>query len=228
MTSRENKRVRRRLFIIGAIAVATVLWVLWGAIQVQPWTSPPFPKSWAMREARSVQRFITAKHMGVELRHAAIVGEDTGFFMHHGIDFIAVSEAIAQYTKGRHLRGASTITQQLAKNLFLGPERSLCRKTSEARLALWLEVFLNKHQILSRYLNVIEFGPKLYGVQAAALHYYGVQPSALSREQAAGLAACIPSPKRHNPKTQTKAWFRRRAIILERMEATEHLRDYFE
>jgi membrane peptidoglycan carboxypeptidase len=115
------------------------------------------------------------------------------------------------------LRGASTISQQLAKNLFLSPRRTVWRKIREAHLAWWLERRLGKRRILELYLNVVEFGPGLFGAEAASQHYFGVASGDLTVEQAASLAAAIPSPGRDNPTTDTRRWRFRRDVILRRM-----------
>ena len=147
-----------------------------------------------------------------------VVAEDIGFFRHDGIDWTAVREAFDEWRRGEGLRGASTITQQLAKNLFLSGERTLFRKLQEARLARALERTLGKQRILELYLNVIELGDGVLGVEAAARRYYGRSASDLDRRQAAGLAAAIPSPRRDNPATRTRTWSYREAVVLGRLQ----------
>jgi monofunctional biosynthetic peptidoglycan transglycosylase len=131
---------------------------------------------------------------------AVLAAEDSGFYLHRGIDWEAVKRARAyneaQAKKGgKKLRGASTLTQQLAKNLYLSGERTLWRKAREAAIATVLEVVLTKQEILAHYLSAIEWGETTYGCQAASRRYFKCPASRLSREQAAWLAAMIPSPR---------------------------------
>ena len=126
---------------------------------------------------------------------AVIAAEDNLFCHHHGIDWEAVGTALEDYSKGKRLRGASTITMQTAKNLFLWPDRHYLRKALEVYLALFLDAFLPKRRIIEIYLNIAELGPGIYGVEAAAQHHFGVPAGKLSRRQAALLAAVLPNPR---------------------------------
>jgi monofunctional biosynthetic peptidoglycan transglycosylase len=133
------------------------------------------------------------------LAHAVIAAEDTRFFEHGGIDWQAVSEALEDARRGRP-RGGSTLSQQLAKNLFLTTHSRLWRKTLEIPLTYLTEWVLTKERILELYLNVAEWGPEgVFGAEAAARRHYGVAALALTREQAARLAACLPAPRRRVP-----------------------------
>lgn len=152
-----------------------------------------------------------------ELAVAVLVGEDLGFFSHAGVDPRAIWEAVRQWVGGRRLRGASTLTQQLARTLFLSNDRSFVRKLREARLAAWLDRKLGKRRVLELYLNVVEFGPGVYGAEAAARRYYNCGAGELNAAQAAGLAAAIPSPAVDNPATRSPRWRARRDIIAGRM-----------
>ena len=126
---------------------------------------------------------------------AVIASEDQRFIEHHGIDFKSLNAAIDDYRSGDDLRGASTITQQVAKNLFLWPGRSFARKALEAYFALLIETCWSKQRILEVYLNVAELGPGVFGVEAAAQRYFGTHADALSAAQAALLAAVLPNPR---------------------------------
>ncbi|MDP4547139.1 monofunctional biosynthetic peptidoglycan transglycosylase [Marinobacter sp. MDS2] len=126
---------------------------------------------------------------------AVMASEDQRFLEHHGVDFQAVHKAVSEYQAGEGLRGASTITQQTAKNLFLWNGRSFVRKTIEAGLALTIDALWPKRRILEVYLNIAEFGRGVYGVQAASRAYYGIPAGVLSARQAAQLAAVLPNPK---------------------------------
>jgi monofunctional biosynthetic peptidoglycan transglycosylase len=131
-----------------------------------------------------------------DLGLAVIVAEDQRFFEHAGFDLNAITRALNESTGGGRLRGASTISQQLAKNLFLWPSRSLIRKSLEAWFAAWLEWVWSKRRILETYLNVAQFGPCLFGAGAASGRYFNTEAIALSPDEAALLAAVLPNPKR--------------------------------
>jgi monofunctional glycosyltransferase len=133
------------------------------------------------------------------LQHAVIAAEDARFYQHHGIDWKEVSNAIDDAEEGGRVRGASTITQQLLKNLFLTDTRCPLRKAVEWTMAAPAEMILSKQRILELYLNVIEWGPGVYGAEAAARYHYRTVASKLGRDQAARLAAVIPSPARRRP-----------------------------
>jgi monofunctional biosynthetic peptidoglycan transglycosylase len=136
--------------------------------------------------------------MAPALRHAVIVAEDANFYRHHGIDWEAAWEALERNVEERRLyRGGSTITQQLAKNLYLDPEKTLWRKFTEALIALRMERRLKKARILELYLNVVEWGRGIYGADAAARHYFNTLAAELTIQEAAWLAAILPSPLRY-------------------------------
>ncbi|QUX94056.1 monofunctional biosynthetic peptidoglycan transglycosylase [Marinomonas sp. CT5] len=130
---------------------------------------------------------------------AVVASEDQRFPQHFGIDFTAISKALDQYDDGDGLRGASTITQQTAKNLFLWPGRSFIRKGLEAGLAIGLETLWGKKRILEVYLNIAEFGKGIYGVEAASQYYFGRSASQLTMNQAARLAVLLPNPRKRDP-----------------------------
>jgi monofunctional biosynthetic peptidoglycan transglycosylase len=183
---------------------------------------------------------LPADSMSPWLARAAVAGEDEAFRSHHGIDFHALREAIG-YRRGSfswsnprdraelkralglawrrrdRLRGASTITQQLAKNLYLSPSRNPLRKLKEAVIAYRLEAALDKDRILELYLDVAEFGPDLWGVAAASRHYFGVSPSRLSIAQAALLAATLPRPLTSNPTFRSGYALARQQLILRKL-----------
>jgi monofunctional biosynthetic peptidoglycan transglycosylase len=144
--------------------------------------------------------FVPLAAISPQLQHAVISAEDGRFYQHHGVDWKEVQQVIDQdMDSGRLGRGASTITQQLVKNLFLTTHRSIIRKGVELTLAPVMERILSKQRILELYLNVIEWGPGVYGAQAAARSWYGIPAARINREQAARLAALIPSPLRRQP-----------------------------
>jgi monofunctional biosynthetic peptidoglycan transglycosylase len=151
------------------------------------------------RKAHIAQSWVPLSRVSRHLIHAVLSSEDQGFFAHEGIDWKAIEESIHKdVERGRFARGGSTITQQLAKNLYFGTSKTLGRKARELVVTRWLEADLSKARILELYLNLIEWGDGIYGCEAAARHWYGKPASALSAGEAAGLAAMIPNPRRLN------------------------------
>ncbi len=156
------------------------------------------------------------------MKIAVIASEDQKFPVHHGLDYEAIEKAMI-YNDKKHqpLRGASTITQQVAKNLFLWSGRSYIRKGLEAYFALLIELFWDKKRILTVYLNIAEMGPKIYGVGAASKIYFKKKAIHLSRSQAALLAAVLPNPKRYSVKKSSKYTRFRKKWILKQMRKIE-------
>jgi monofunctional biosynthetic peptidoglycan transglycosylase len=166
--------------------------------------------------ARLEYRPVRLSRIPRSVQRAVLVSEDAAFFSHGGFDWFEVREAVREAWEEREFpRGASTISQQLARNLFLSPARTPFRKLREALIARRLEAALSKPRILELYLNVIEFGRGVYGVDAASRRYFGVGVENVGRREAAALAATIPSPRRNNPASGT-ASFRRRADLAYR------------
>lgn len=153
-----------------------------------------------------------AKGQSALLERMVIIAEDSRFKTHHGIDFVEMREA---WAAGGH-RGASTITQQLAKNLYLSPSRSVFRKLKEAVTAVRLDLVLPKERIMELYLSVAEWGPGVWGADAASRAYFGVPVSRLSNAQAAALAATLPQPRTSNPAYRPARMLSRRDLILAR------------
>ena len=146
--------------------------------------------------------------------NAVLAAEDGRFFSHPGIDWRALERAYERNKRAGKVRlGGSTITMQLAKNLYLSTERSFLRKAKEAIIALRLEKELSKKRILEIYLNIIELGEGIFGVEAAARHYYKKSAASLTRDEAARLAAIIPSPRKHTPHDNSNFTLRRASII---------------
>ena len=152
------------------------------------------------------------------LKRAVLVAEDINFFSHRGFETAEIRNAIDEALRdGGRSRGASTITQQLAKNLWLSPSRNPWRKAKEAILTWQLERALSKRRILELYLNVAELGPGIYGAGAASLHYFGKPAAALGDEEAAQLAASLPNPTAWHPGVRSAAYRRYAASIEQRM-----------
>jgi monofunctional biosynthetic peptidoglycan transglycosylase len=153
------------------------------------------------RKPRVAQSWVPLSRVSRHLIHAVLASEDQSFFGHGGVDWKAIEESIERNVERRRFaRGGSTITQQLAKNLYFGTRKSLLRKARELVVARWLEADLTKARILALYLNLIEWGDGVYGCEAAARHWYGKPASDLTAGEAAGLAAMIPNPRRLNPR----------------------------
>lgn len=148
--------------------------------------------------------------ISASLKRALVAAEDSKFMQHHGFDFDGMQKALERNEKrGRIAAGGSTITQQLAKNLFLWPEKSLLRKGQEAVITLMIETTWSKRRILEVYMNEIEWGKGIFGAEAAARHYFGIPASALSDYQAAMLAAMVPSPSTTTARARRKAYYDR-------------------
>jgi len=148
---------------------------------------------------------------------AVVAAEDQKFPDHWGFDLKAIRNAVEHNARGRHMRGASTLTQQVARNLFLWQGRSYLRKGLEAWFTLLLELFWSKQRILEVYLNIAETGPQTFGIQAAAKRYFGRSASTLSREQAALIAAVLPNPLRFHADRPSEYVLSRRNHILQQM-----------
>jgi monofunctional biosynthetic peptidoglycan transglycosylase len=170
------------------------------------------------RPLRRVQRWVAYTRISPNLKRAVLTAEDDAFFEHEGVDLEQLKNAIQEdLEKGRAFRGASTITQQLAKNLYLSPSRDPLRKLRELIITRRLEAALPKARIFEIYLNVIEWGDGIWGAEAAARAYFGTSAASLSREQAALLAGAIINPRRYSPAHPPARLIRRQRIILSRM-----------
>jgi monofunctional biosynthetic peptidoglycan transglycosylase len=143
--------------------------------------------------------YVPMRSISPTLPHAVVAAEDTRFFQHHGFDWTEVEKAVQEDREGGRSRGASTITQQLVKNLFFTTSRSFIRKGLETTVVPIVELLLPKQRILELYLNVVEWGPGIYGAEAAAQNYYRIPARRLSREQSIDLASVLPAPLRRKP-----------------------------
>ena len=168
--------------------------------------------------AQLQKQWLPYERISPHLKRALIASEDGKFVMHQGFDWDGIQKAMVKNEKkGKAVAGGSTITQQLAKNLFLSPERSLFRKGEEAVIAVMIETAWSKRRIFEVYLNVIEWGNGIFGAEAAARHYYGISASQLSAEQAARLAAMVPSPRFYDRNRNAPGLVRKSEVILARM-----------
>jgi monofunctional glycosyltransferase len=166
------------------------------------------------------QVWVPLDRISPHLLHAVIVSEDGTFYENGGVDWYEVEESIQKnLEEGKAARGGSTISQQLSKNLFLSTSKDPLRKLKELVITLRMERVLPKERILEIYLNVIEWGNGVFGAEAASRKYFGKSASAITRDEAARLAAVIPSPLRHQPNQPSEYVDRRASLILERMTA---------
>lgn len=217
----------RRLWRRAAPAIFKLVlscYAFWiGSLVLLRWVTPPTTgvhmqrrvESW-FRKGPYEKRFtpVPLAKVSPHLRHAVVAGEDTRFYEHWGLDPGAMADAARDATGARkRLRGASTLTQQLIKNLFFTTHGNPMRKVVEWTLAPVADLILGKERILELYLNLIEWGPGVYGAEAAARYHYRAPASTLSRDQSARLAACVPAPRRRRPATMNQYG----AIIENRM-----------
>jgi monofunctional glycosyltransferase len=157
--------------------------------------------------------FVPLSQISRDFQHAVVAAEDARFYQHHGFDWHAMEIAAEGDVEGGRIRGGSTLTQQLVKNLFFGTDRSILRKGAEFTLVPVAELVLGKQRILELYLNVVEWGPGVYGAEAACRYYYRTSARSIDRQQAAQLAAILPLPLKRRPDHMN----RYSALILERM-----------
>lgn len=167
-------------------------------------------------------QWIPYQHISIHLKRALIAAEDAKFTEHEGFDWEGIQKAYEKnMRKGKIVAGGSTISQQLAKNLFLSSQKTPWRKMQEAVITLMLEKMMSKRRILEIYMNVIEWGEGVFGAEAAAQHYFGVSAKNLSPEQAAKLAAMAPRPRFYETRLQSRGLQKRAYRILARMPASQ-------
>jgi len=186
------------------------------------WMDPPFTvvhierrvQAWMHKKAYHKRyMFVGLGRIAPDLQHAVVAAEDARFFQHHGFDWHEIHSAVEDQLEEGRGRGASTITQQLVKNLFFGTGRSFLRKGAEVTLVPVAELGLGKRRILELYLNVVEWGPGIYGAQAASRYHYATAARNVGRQQAARLAAILPAPLKRRPERMNEYSER----ILDRM-----------
>ena len=224
-----NRLGRATLLVIAALVAIALLWLAWIAAHIGWYRFEP-PRETAFMaqrhdEARAksanvtqLYRWVPYARISVQLKRAMIVAEDAKFAAHGGFDWDGMEKARDKNRqKGHVVAGGSTITQQLAKNLFLSPAKSYWRKAEEAVITVLLEAMLPKQRIFELYLNVIEWGNGVFGAEAAAQRYFGVTAAQLSAEQAARLAAMVPSPRLFERRPDSVYLAGRVATILARM-----------
>lgn len=231
------KRYLRRLLIVaGALLILMIGYGGYAAATLPDVASlsKTNPRTTALMEQRAAERntqvrpirmWVSYNSISQHLRNAVLVAEDGSFFQHEGIDLHELKEAIKKdWEEGRFARGGSTITQQLAKNLYLSTSKNPLRKIRELLIARQMEQHLSKQRIFEIYLNVIEWGDGVYGIGPASQKYFGKSPSALLPEEAAVLAGMIPSPRSYSPaRGITSYLMKRKTELLRRMLRYKYL-----
>ncbi len=215
--------------IVVLLLVVLLAYQAWIAAQIAWWVNHN-PESSAFMEdrlelllsknpkARLQHQWVPYKNISTHLKQALIVSEDDKFVDHEGFDWEGIQKAYEKnLQKGKIVAGGSTISQQLAKNLFLSTKRTPWRKGEEALITLMLEAMMSKERIFEIYLNTIEWGNGVFGAEAAARHYYGVSAAQLASFQAAKLAAMVPNPRFYDRNREAPGLMRKTGIILERM-----------
>jgi monofunctional glycosyltransferase len=218
-----HRRSRFRSFLRWLVFVAVALWSLAAlSLVAMRWIDPPTTAVHIQRRLqacihhtpyRERYTFVPLSQISPNLQHAVIAAEDGRFYQHHGFDWQAIQKDAQQDMEGDRIRGGSTLTQQLVKNLFFGTGRSFLRKGAETTLVPVAELVLGKHRILELYLNVVEWGPGIYGAEQACHAYDGVPARNIGRDQSARLAAILPAPLKRRPERMNSY----SAIILNRM-----------
>lgn len=201
--------------------VSSIVWVV-AARFIPIWVTPLM----IIRSVESIfegefpknsKSWVSIEDISPNMVQAVVASEDNLFLTHHGFSFDAITKAFEHNQKGKRIRGGSTISQQTAKNVFLWPDRSYLRKGLEAYFTVLTELVWSKERIMEVYLNVIEMGDGIYGVEAASLEYFGKNASELSKSQAALVAACLPNPRRFNAGNPSGYIQRRKSKIVSLM-----------
>ncbi len=202
----------------------TTIWPDWQKFSHGPVAKSAFIKHYQQQSANRQQprlhwKPVPRNRISPHVQKAVIVAEDARFYQHSGFDVIALKDAMDYNIEKRQMKyGASTISQQVVKNMFFSASRDPLRKWHELIFTISMEFFVPKKRILSTYLNIAEFGKGIYGVEAAARHYWNTTAKQLTHRQAIELAATLPSPVKHNPKTRTPYFIKRAKKISRHME----------
>jgi monofunctional biosynthetic peptidoglycan transglycosylase len=228
------KALRRSVwYAFGAVLIAILLYQFWVLAHIWYWAdhNPAMTSIMEIRieqlrrhdpKARLQQQWVPYDHIAMTLKRAVIAAEDANFVENEGFDWDGIRHAFFEdLKKGRLAAGGSTITQQLAKNLFLSSKRTIWRKAEETLITIMLDIVMTKRRILEIYLNVVEWGNGIFGAQAAARHYFGVSAARLSAAQAAKLAAMLPDPRYYDHHRDTHYLERRTAAIMRYMKASD-------
>jgi len=221
--------IKSSVILFVAIILLQIIFLPYGDVKQLKTKNPgetAFMREYAARAKKEnrpfhkKQNWISLKSIPQDAVDAVIVSEDGTFWWHEGFDWFEFKESIERnFEEGRAARGASTITQQLVKNLYLSSSKNPLRKLKEWILTWYMEQQLSKSRILEIYFNVIEWGDGVYGIEAASRYYFDKSASDLNRDECTRLAAIIPSPRKHRADVDSQYVLRRSKLILERMEA---------
>lgn len=205
-------KIKKTIYIL---ILANILFIFWGKFFNAPIT---FTQIGGLFEYGKLQRdYISSEEMGSNVKKAVIAAEDQKFFIHNGFDYKAIQKAYEKNNQGKKLRGGSTISQQTAKNIFLWQGRSWVRKGLETVYTFFIELIWGKEVILERYLNSIEMGQGVFGVEAASEYYFGKHAKDLTKSEAAWIATILPNPKKYDPHHPSKYLRNRHNWILRQM-----------
>lgn len=203
----------KRIFYI--LILANILFIFWGKFFNPPIT---LTQIGGLVEYGKLQRdYVNADEMGTYVKKAVIASEDQKFYSHNGFDYTAIEKALKHNEKGKTVRGGSTISQQTAKNIFLWQGRSWIRKGFEAVYTFCIELVWGKEVILERYLNSIEMGRGVFGVEAASHYYFNKSAKDLSKSEAAWIAAILPNPQKYDPKNPSAYLSKKHTWIMRQM-----------
>lgn len=206
------KKIKKIVFII---ILANILFIFWGKFFNPPIT---FTQIGGFLQFGKIDRdYISYDEMGSNVKKAVIASEDQAFFVHNGFDYTAIEKAMKHNEQGKKLRGGSTISQQTAKNIFLWQGRSWIRKGLEAVYTFIIELIWGKDVILERYLNSIEMGRGVFGVEAASEYYFNKHSKDLSKSEAAWIATILPNPKKYDPKNPSAYLARKHSWTMRQM-----------
>jgi monofunctional biosynthetic peptidoglycan transglycosylase len=206
------KKIKKIILII---ILSNILFIAWGKF-----FNPPFTLTQIggfIQYGKFKRDYISYEEMGNNVKKAVIASEDQSFFTHNGFDFTAIQKALKHNGKGKNLRGGSTISQQTAKNIFLWQGRSWVRKGLEAFYTFVIEIVWGKDVILERYLNSIEMGQGVFGVEAASEYYFKKSSKDLTKSEAAWIATILPNPKEYDPKNPSAYLNKKHKWILRQM-----------
>ncbi|MDF0720185.1 monofunctional biosynthetic peptidoglycan transglycosylase [Kaistella sp. PBT33-4] len=206
------RKIKKFIFIL---ILANILFIVWGKFLNPPITVTQI--GGMMTFGKLERDYIAYGDMGSHIKKAVIAAEDQKFFIHNGFDYKAIEKAYKDNEKGKKIKGGSTISQQTAKNVFLWQGRSWFRKGLETVYTFIIELVWGKEVILDRYLNSIEMGRGVFGIEAAAHYYYGKNAKDLTKSEAAWIAAILPNPRKYDPHNPSKYLRNRHSWIMKQM-----------
>ena len=206
------KKIKKLIFIL---ILANILFIVWGKFFNPPVTITQI--GGLMQYGKLKRNYVSYEEMGSNVKKAVIASEDQAFFSHNGFDYKAIEKAMKHNEQGKKLRGGSTISQQTAKNIFLWQGRSWIRKGIEAVYTFIIELVWGKDVILERYLNSIEMGRGVFGVEAASEYYFNKNAKNLTKSEAAWIATILPNPKKYDPKNPSAYLNKKHNWIMRQM-----------